>query len=346
VSRSLVLAVGIGLLISTACGRGTTPSPAHLIERAHQTMGTEVGVSVWTSDDARADAGIAAVFGEFDRLDALMSVWKEGSDIARLNAAAGDQAVLVSPETREVLGIAHQISEQTGGVFDVTFAALSGLWKFDHQDKDGSVPERREIEKRLPLINYRDLDVDGSAGTARLRRKGMRVNLGGIGKGYAVDRGVDILRRNGLRDFMIQAGGDMYVAGKRGDRAWRLGIRDPRGPADRIFATLDLTDGTFSTSGDYERFFMKDGRRYHHIIDLRVGEPATLCRSVTLVTGRAVIADALAKAVFILGPDEGMALIERTAGVQGVIVSAKSEISISSGLRGRLTVLAPPTDAP
>jgi len=198
----------------------------------------------------------------------------------------------------------------------------------------------------LPLINYRDLDVDGSAGTARLRRKGMRVNLGGIGKGYAVDRGVDILRRNGLRDFMIQAGGDMYVAGKRGDRAWRLGIRDPRGPADRIFATLDLTDGTFSTSGDYERFFMKDGRRYHHIIDLRVGEPATLCRSVTLVTGRAVIADALAKAVFILGPDEGMALIERTAGVQGVIVSAKNEISISSGLRGRLTVLAPPTDAP
>jgi thiamine biosynthesis lipoprotein len=174
----------------------------------------------------------------------------------------------------------------------------------------------------------------------------MRVNLGGIGKGYAVDRGVDILRKYNLGNFMIQAGGDMYVAGKRGDRAWRLGIRDPRGPADRIFAALDLADGTFSTSGDYERFFMKDGRRYHHIIDLRVGEPATLCRSVTLVTERAVIADALAKAVFILGPDEGMALIERTPGVQGVIVSAKNEVSISSGLRGRIMVLAPPTDAP
>jgi FAD:protein FMN transferase len=309
-------------------------------------MGTEVRVSVWTADNARADAAIAAVFGEFDRLDALMSVWKDGSDIARLNAAAGEHAVPVSPETREVLGIAHEISEQTAGAFDVTFAALSGLWKFDDQDKDGSVPDHREIQKRLPLINYRDLVVENSAGTAVLSRKGMRVNLGGIGKGYAVDRGVDILRRNGLRDFMIQAGGDMYVAGKRGDRAWRLGIRDPRGPADRIFATLDLTDGTFSTSGDYERFFMKDGRRYHHIIDLRVGEPATLCRSVTLVTERAVIADALAKAVFILGPDEGMALIERTPGVQGVIVSAKNEVSISSGLRGRITVLAPPTDAP
>ena len=309
-------------------------------------MGTELTVSVWTTDDARAELAISAVFLEFDRLDGLMSVWKDGSDLVRLNAAAGEHAVPVSSETREVLGIARQISEQTGGVFDVTFAALSGLWKFDNQDKDGSVPDRHAIAKRLPLINYRELIVDENAGTAFLKRTGMRVNVGGIGKGYAVDRSAEILRRSGLRDFMIQAGGDMYVAGKRDDRPWRLGIRDPRGPADRIFAALDLTDGTFSTSGDYERFFMKDGRRYHHILDLRAGEPAAKSRSVTLVTGRAVIADALAKAVFILGPDEGMALIERTPGVQGVIVSAKNELSISSGLRGRLTVLAPPTDAP
>jgi thiamine biosynthesis lipoprotein len=309
-------------------------------------MGTELKVSVWTSDDVRAEAATAAVFGEFDRLDGLMSVWKEGSDIVRLNAAAGVAPVAVSRETREVLTIAHQISEQTGGAFDVTFAALSGLWKFDDQDKDGTVPDSREIRRRLPFINYRELVVDEAAGTALLKRKGMRVNLGGIGKGYAVDRAVEILRGRGLRDFMVQAGGDMYVSGKRGDRAWRLGIRDPRGPADRVFAALDLTDGTFSTSGDYERFFMKNGRRYHHILDLSVGEPATKCRSVTLVTERAVIADALAKGVFILGPDEGMALIERTPGVSGVIVSAKNEVSISSGLRGRLMVLAPPTDAP
>jgi len=309
-------------------------------------MGTEVRVSVWTADPARAETATSAVFREFDRLDAMMSVWKDGSDIVRLNAAAGDGAVPVSAETREVLHIAHQISEQTDGRFDVTFAALSGLWKFDYQDKDNSVPDPREIAKRLPLINYRDLVVDDGAGTAALRRRGMRVNLGGIGKGYAVDRAVDIMRRSGLRDFMIQAGGDMYVSGRRDDRPWRLGIRDPRGPADRVFATLDLTDGTFSTSGDYERFFMKNGRRYHHIIDLGTGEPARLCRSVTLVTERAVVADALAKGVFILGPDAGMTLIERTPGVEGVIVSAKNEVSISSGLRDRLILLAPPTDAP
>ena len=309
-------------------------------------MGTEIRLTAWGSDDPRAEVAFAAVFGEFDRLDAMMSVWKDGSDIQRLNAAAGDHPVPVSTETREVLGVARQVSESTDGRFDVTFAALSGLWKFDAQDKDDRIPDRREIAQRLPLINYREVEVDEHAGTAFLKRKGMRVNLGGIGKGYAVDRSADILRRSGLRDFMIQAGGDMYVAGKRGERPWRLGIRDPRGPADRSFAMLDLTDGTFSTSGDYERFFMKDGRRYHHILDLSVGEPARGCRSVTLVTERAVIADALAKGVFVLGPDAGMALIERTPGVQGVIVSARNEVLISSGLRRRLTLLAPPTDAP
>ena len=309
-------------------------------------MGTEIHVTIWSADDARAETAASAVFREFDRLDDMMSVWKGQSDIVRINAAAGEHAVPVSSETREVLHLARQISEQTDGTFDVTFAALSGLWKFDYQDKDESIPDRKDIERRLPLVDYRDVVVDDAAGTVMLRRKGMRVNLGGIGKGYAVDRAVDILRRSGLGDFMIQAGGDMYVGGSRGDRPWRLGIRDPRGPADRSFAALDLSDATFSTSGDYERFFMKDGVRYHHIIDLRTGEPARLCRSVTLVTDRAVVADALAKGVFILGPDAGMALIERTPGVQGVIVSAKNEVSISSGLRKRLILVAPPTDAP
>src|SRR5215470_19067133 len=269
-------ALALCLILSAACSHATSsPSSAtsHLVERTHQTMGTEVTVTAWTADNERADVAISAVFREFDRLDDLMSVWKDGSDIARLNGAAGEHAVPVGVETREVLRVARQVSEQTGGTFDVTFAALSGLWKFDYQDKDGTVPDRQEIKKRLPLVNYRDVVVDESAGTAMLRRKGMRVNLGGIGKGYAVDRAVDILRRRGLHDFMIQAGGDMYVAGTRGDRPWRLGIRDPRGPADRVFAALDLSDATFSTSGDYERFFMKNGVRYHHIIDLRVGEP-------------------------------------------------------------------------
>jgi thiamine biosynthesis lipoprotein len=335
----------VALVASFACAR-TAPNPAsHLLERTHMTMGSELRVSAWTTSDSTATAAMDAVFREFDRLDALMSVWKDGSDIERLNAAAGDQPVRVSAEVREVVRTAHQVSEWTGGKFDVTFGALSGLWKFDH-DQDNQIPDRAEVQKRLPLIDYRRLKIDDEAGTAFLERKGMRAHLGGIGKGYAVDRGVAILRQRGVTDFIVQAGGDMYVSGRRGERPWRVAIRDPRGPEDRSFAALDLTDGSFSTSGDYERFFIRDGRRYHHILDPLLGEPATGCRSVTIVADNATIADALSTGVFLLGPDEGMKLVERLPHVEAVIVSAKNEVLISSGLRGRLMLLAPPTDKP
>jgi thiamine biosynthesis lipoprotein len=327
-----------------ACGRSSAAAPS-LIVRARVTMGSELRLTAWTRDEAEALSAFDAVFAEFDRLEDLMSVWRPASDIIRLNKAAGIRPVSVSPEVRDVLRIAHDISQMTDGTFDVTFGVLTDVWKFDH-DQDNRIPTAAEIRTRLPLVNYRDVEVDERTGTAFVRRKGMRVHLGGIGKGYAVDRAVHILRGRGFHDFMIQAGGDVYVAGHHGDRPWRLGIRDPRGPSARIFAALDLADGTFSTSGDYERFFMKDGRRYHHILDLSIGEPARLSRSVTLIADQAVLADALAKGVFILGPKTGMALIERTPNVEGVIVGAHNEVVVSRGLKSRLMVLAPPTDAP
>lgn len=330
--------------ILAGCGGRSRPAP-HLLERVRPAMGSELRLTAWTADDVAALAAFDAVFAEFERLDALMSVWRPGSDVLRLNAAAGDRPVAVQPDVIDVLTIAQQVSEWTGGTFAVTFGALSDLWRFDH-DQDNTIPDPSIVRQRLPLVDYHGLEIDARAGTAFLKRKGMRVHLGGIGKGYAVDRAVALCRTGGLRDFMIQAGGDLYAAGLNDGRPWRLGIRDPRGPADKVFAQLDLSDGTFSTSGDYERFFMKDGRRYHHILDLRVGEPARSCRSVTLVTDRAVLADALAKGVFILGPDEGMALIEKLPGVEGVIVSASNEVFVSSGLKGKLTLVASPTEAP
>jgi thiamine biosynthesis lipoprotein len=145
---------------------------------------------------------------------------------------------------------------------------------------------------------------------------------------------------------MIQAGGDLYVGGRRGGQPWRLGIQDPRGPADTSFATIELSDETLSTSGDYERFFMYQGRRYHHILDPDTGQPAQGVRSVTLVTGKAVLADGFAKGVFLLDPQAGLALLERLPDVEGVIVTARNDVLVSSGLRTRLTLLAPPTDAP
>jgi thiamine biosynthesis lipoprotein len=172
----------------------------------------------------------------------------------------------------------------------------------------------------------------------------MRAHLGGIGKGFAVDRAAAILRSHGITDFLVQSGGDLLASGRRDDRPWRAGVRDPRG--DAVFAAIDLRDETFSTSGDYERFFITDGRRYHHILDPDTGAPAAGSRSVTILARSAVIADALSTGVFIMGPLEGMKLIERLPDVEGVIVSDGNEMLVSSGLKTRLELRADPTDLP
>jgi thiamine biosynthesis lipoprotein len=332
------------LLAAIACSR-TSSTNAHpsVVERSRVSMGTEVHISAWATDEAATVTAFDKAFDEFDRLDALMSTWKDGSDILRLNAAAGNAPVAVSAEVREVLHASQEVSEWTSGKFDVTFAALSGLWKFDH-DIDGQVPDRSQIAPRLPLIDYRALQIDDRAGTASLTRAGMKVNLGGIGKGYAVDRAVTILRDAGLSDFMIQSGGDLFVAGRRGDRPWRVGIQDPRGFPDTTFAALELTDVALSTSGDYERFFIRDGRRYHHILDPDTGEPALRSRSVSIVAKTSTAADGLSTGVFILGGEEGMALIEKLPDVEGVIVTAENKVLVSSGLKERLALLKAPTE--
>ena len=214
-----------------------------------------------------------------------------------------------------------------------TRCPLSGLWKFDH-DQDDRIPPPREVAARLPLVAYEALVIDPQRSTAFLRKPGMRVHMGGIGKGFAVDRGAAMLRSHGIQDFLIQAGGDLYASGRRGNRPWRAAIRDPRGEGP--FAAMDLVNTTFSTSGDYERFFIEGGRRYHHILDPDTGQPARGSRSVTILTRRAVIADALSTGVFVMGPDAGMALIEKLPDVEGVIVTDGGDVRVSSGLKGRL----------
>jgi thiamine biosynthesis lipoprotein len=307
-------------------------------------MGSQLQLSAWTADEARAVDTFERVFREFDRLENLLSVWKDGSDVVRMNANAGITPVSVSEDTINVLREAAEGSALTRGKFDITFGALSDIWRFDH-DQDNIIPDRQLIETRLTRIDYRAVHVDGTARRAFVGRPNMRVHLGGIGKGYAVDRAVALLREAGFADFMIQSGGDLYVAGRNGSAPWKLAIADPRG-AHEPFATLQITDGTFSTSGDYERFFMKDGVRYHHLLDPDFGEPARGCRSVTIVANRALTADVLSTGVFIMGPDEGMKLIERLPDVEGVIVTADNEVLISTGLRGRLELMRPPTNAP
>lgn len=348
-------AVLIASLVFLSCGQASTTTAGateggvrereHLVEASRLAMGSTLQLAAWTADEARAKSAFDQVFAEFARLEKLMSTWVPDSDLVRVNQSAGVRAVQVSAEVRNVLQTSRQISEWTNGKFDVTFGVLFGLWKFDH-DQDNVMPDMREVRRRLPLIDYRAVEIDEAAGTVFLARKAMSIHLGGIGKGYAVDRGAEMLRQRGVRDFMIQSGGDIYVAGLKDGRPWRLGIQDPRGPANRVFAELDLSDGTFSTSGDYERSFIKDGRRYHHILDPATGEPARGARSVTIVTNRAVIADGLSTGVFILGSEKGLKLIEKLPDVEGVIVSDRNEVLISSGLRDKVRIVSSPTDAP
>jgi FAD:protein FMN transferase len=340
-------ACALALSCCCACSAANqNPPSSAIVERARVSMGSELRITASTADSAGAAKAIDAVFAEFDRLEALMSVWKPGSDIERINASAGDRPVPATTEVRSVLRTAAQISDWTGGKFDVTFGVLSGLWRFDH-DQNNQLPDMTEVRQRLPLIDYRSLVIDDVAGSVFLKKKGMRVNLGGIGKGYAIDRGVEILRRMGVSDFMIQAGGDLFVSGLKAGRPWRVGIQDPRGGGGKIFAAIDLTDSTFSTSGDYERSFVKDGRRYHHIIDPETGEPSQAgCRSVTILTTTAVLADGLSTGVFLLGPKQGMDLVQRLRNVDAVIVTATNEVLMTPRLRDRLSLVAAPTDAP
>lgn len=342
--RSLRLA----LLLAAVTSGCTAPAPAPTlptrIERSFVSMGSSLKVSIWTTDERKAIAAADRVSREFDRLESLLSVWKPGSDVLRINDAAGLTPVAVHRDTLAVLDAARHASELTGGKFDITFGALAEIWKFDH-DQDNTVPDAAAITARLPLVDYRAVHVDAAQGTAFISRPGVRVHLGGIGKGYAVDRAVEQLRAEGFHDFLIQAGGDLYAAGTNNGTPWTLGIADPRG-THTAFAAVPIRDATFSTSGDYERFFMKDGIRYHHLIDPDRGEPARLCRSVTIVARRALIADVLSTGIFIMGPEAGMALVETMPEVEAVIVTASNEVLISSGLKGRVEFRAPPTDAP
>jgi FAD:protein FMN transferase len=343
-SRVIVIVAAMAWV--AAC---STPAPsqpqktAQIVERARVAMGSELRLTAWTTDEAGTIAAFEHIFDDFDYLDRTLSVWHQTSEVVRLNAAAGDHPIAVRPEVLEVLQAAQQVSVWTNGKFDVTFGALSGLWKFDH-DQDNRVPSPKDVAAQLPLVAFEALEIDAAKGTAFLRRRGMRAHLGGIGKGYAVDRAAAMLRSHAINDFMIQAGGDLYGSGRHGDRPWRAAIRDPRG--EGVFAAMDLIDTTFSTSGDYERSFVDGGRRYHHILDPDTGQPARGSRSVTIVARRAVMADGLSTGVFVMGPDAGMALIERLPDVEGVIVTDSNEVRVSSGLRGRLEMLAPPTDAP
>lgn len=312
---------------------------AELVTRSRAMMGTVFRVMVLPKD-SRDAAGAAAelVLDEAARVELMMSEWKPGSALSKVNAQAGVEAVAVPAELFEVLRRAMDVAVATDGSFDASWAALWSLWRFDRPPR---VPSRDEVAARLPLVNYRNVVLDPGARSVFLRRRGMLLGLGGIAKGYSLDRGAALLRKRGFQNFIIYAGGQVFASGTRGSRPWRVGIQDPRNPA-RWFAVLELRDASLSTSGDYERFFTVDGVRYHHILDLRTGFPARGCRSVTVLASDGMTADALSTAAFVLGPKGGMRLLQRFPGAEGVVIDDENRVHLSAGIKNKILV-GPPT---
>jgi thiamine biosynthesis lipoprotein len=311
-------------------------------------MGTHVSFAAYTTrefGETAVRAAFDAAGEEIRRIETLMTTWRPDSELSRVNAAAGHEKVAVSPETFDVVMASIHTSEISEGTFDITFESLHGLWKFD-QDLDPHPPTAADVKAKLPLVGYRHIHADAAARTVYLDQAGTKISLGGIAKGYAVDRAAAVLERAGLTSFFVQAGGDLYTRGRKPDGTeWAAGVRDPRGPDGSYFALLHVSDHAFSTAGDYERSYVVSGKRYHHIIDPRTGYPATASRSVTIWATTALVADEIDDAVFILGPEKGLALVESLDGVGAVIVDAHNKVWVSKRLEGVLEVLRPPTDA-
>ena len=268
-----------------------------------------------------------------------MSEWRPDSEVSGVNLAAGVAPAPVSLETYEVIRQAVELSELTHGAFDVTWAALRGVWDF--KARPPRLPNPETIRACLARTGWHKIELDPDNLTVFLPELAMAIGLGGIAKGYAIDRASAVLRRHGLSHFIVDGGGDLFVAGVKAPQThWRLGIQNPR-QRDDLLAALRVRDVALVTSGDYERGFVLDGRRYHHIIDLRTGYPAELSMGVTVLAPTAALADALATALFVLGPIEGIVVAGELEGVEAAIVEPDGNLATTPGMLARLESVDP-----
>ncbi len=327
--RLLLLLILVGLSLPQSL-------MAQWFEDEQTIMGTPVRVELWSDDAARASAAMAAVMREMHRIDALMSPFKTDSELARINREAGDKPVPISKELFQLIRKAETISNMTQGVFDISFASVGYLYDY----RKGVHPSAPEIRAHLPAVNYRAIRLDNKNHSLFFSRPGMRIDLGGIAKGYAVDRAIRLLRQRHIRHALVSAGGDSRLLGDRRGRPWMIGIRHPRDTPKQTVeekartspVVLPLSDIAISTSGDYERYFIRDGVRYHHIINTKTGQSAHASQSATVIGPDASMTDALSTTVFILGAQKGITLINRLPDFDAVVIDAKGRLYYSAGL--------------
>lgn len=307
--------------------QGDVRSPPAWFQRSEAIMGTAIQVELWSEDRAQAEAAMAAVIEEMHRIDRTMSPHKASSELSRINREAAARPVPLSDEMFGLLQRALHFSALSGGAFDITFASAGQLYDY----RAGVSPSDQALDAARALIGWRGLQLDAASRSVRFARDGMRIDLGGFAKGHAVDNGVAILRRHGIAHGMVSAGGDSHVLGDRRGRPWTIGVRDPRREGELV-AVLPLEDVAISTSGDYERFFERDGVRHHHLIDPKTGRSACGVRSVTILADDGLTSEALSKCVFVMGWERGLRFVESQPGVDAVVVDADGFLHYSSGL--------------
>ncbi|MCW9023361.1 MAG: FAD:protein FMN transferase [Gammaproteobacteria bacterium] len=306
----------------------SNPVQAQWFKEQHSIMGTLIQVELWSKDTNKAKQAIDAVITEMHRIDQLMSPFKEDSEISLINREAANHPVTLSIELFHLIQQAEKISQLSKGTFDISFASIGHLYDYRKNKKPGE----QTINKKLSKINYKNIILNTDTHSLYFSQPGMRIDLGGIAKGYAVDKAVEILQNLKIQTAMVSAGGDSRILGDRKGRPWMIGIRHPRAE-EKSRVVLPLSSVAVSTSGDYERFFIEQGKRYHHIISPYNGKSANQSQSVTILGPEATITDALSTTVFILGHQQGLAFINRLPDYDAIIIDSQGQMHYSDGLQ-------------
>lgn len=335
-SRSSAKPVAIFLLVLIMLGGCAEIRPSSLpviLKRTQIHMGTLVTITTVAENNDVGNRSIQAAFGEIKRLEQLLSTWRPDSELSRVNAEAGRQAVQVSSETWELVYQSLEMARLTHGGFNIALGPAIETWSVTEGQH---IPDDNELERLKPLVDWTTIEISAEKQTIYLPHKGMRIDIGGIGKGYTADRATAEMKRVGAMGGVVALSGDIKTFGVLPNQnGFPVGIQHPR-EEGAVMAVIDLKDEAISTAGDYERFFEKDGVRYHHILDPQSLKPAHKCQSVTVVAREGMMADGLDTGIFVLGPEQGMALVERLPGVEAIIVDAHGTMMVSSGLRDRL----------
>ncbi len=291
-------------------------------------MTTKIDLMFWSEDPKAGGELGERVLSVFHQIDEQMSRYKESSEVSLMNREAAEGPVEVSQGLIEVLTRAKDVSELSEGAFDVSFGSVGYLYDFRNRER----PSEADLEEGLSRVNYQSVLIDAANQTVEYGQPGVRIDLGGIAKGYAVDKGIELLQQQGVRHARLSAGGDMRLLGDKRGKPWIVGLRDPRSK-DRNVLVIPLSNTAVSTSGDYERFYLEDsGERVHHILSPSTGKPAMGVQSVTILGQDALTTDGLSTAVFVMGAERGLALVNQLAGVDAVIIDDKRQLHYSDGL--------------